>query len=521
MTNDLRSRRTARISIAIVVAASVAAPASAFAWNFEEHKELGTSGYQSACDQLAHDLKLDLQPKAVGADAPKSDSDACVTASDPRTVRWCIACRTFSAQRYGDAVAIAGDHVGSPEELMSPAGQTVAASVVDYTFLALVNWQHFHPAAPQNWRRYHGEAVEKAVRLANEQGPDGRTVRDFEQVFYTSAFADHFLQDSFSAGHSGFNRPSTGAVAAKAFHDIWNRSGRLVKSPTGDCWLQFGDGKLKPPTDEGGRPDVGRRQIDTAEIASVRDVLETFVTGARDPAREVRPVYYMPSEITPNPLPKHVWGTRGTESPTRAPPAVLDDLSRQQMAGLVAVPHAGKHHQLVCRPNLETVPIDGTSNPALINGGIDFYAVAAGLGGVTYGSIDVLYNHRLWSFMSLPFSWEGGLGMGYLRRDARNSWAPSATFGMLAPPLYLVHGLWRNELGGQVKGYVVTNGPDQADGYASPFIRTSLEVATVIVRLQAGPTWDFRTGRAGFVGGLGLEFAGLRWITGGGSLTDF
>ena len=145
---------------------------------------------------------------------------------------------------------------------------------------------------------------------AGDEGLSGGPIaRDFAQVFYTSAFADHFLQDAFSAGHAGFNRPSTGAVASKAFHDIWNRSGRLVKSPTGSCWVQYGDGKLAFAS------DTARFQIDAAEKASVYDVLAAFITGKRDPGRETRPVLYMPAEITPNPLPGPVWGPRGEEPP--------------------------------------------------------------------------------------------------------------------------------------------------------------------------------------------------------------
>jgi len=170
----------------------------------------------------------------------------------------------------------------------------------------------------------------------------------------------------------------------------------------------------------------------------------------------------------------------------------------------------------------EMVPIDGISNPDMINGGVDFWAIGTGDGETTYGSLDVLYNHRLFSLMSLPVSWEGGLGIGYLRREGRDGWAPSAILGILTPPLYLIHGLWRNEIGAQAKGYVlVASGPDQANGYGSAFLRSSLEVATWILRLQAGPTVDFRTGRLGIVGGLGLEFPGTRWIAGGGSLKDF
>ena len=119
--------------------------------------------------------------------------------------------------------------------------------------------------------------------MATQNYPNGPIARDFAQVFFMSAFADHFLQDAFSAGHAGFNRPASGAVASKAFHDIWNESGRLVRSPTGRCWLQYGDNKLKYAS------DTSRGQIDAAEKAAVFDVLSAFVTHTRDAGREVAP----------------------------------------------------------------------------------------------------------------------------------------------------------------------------------------------------------------------------------------
>ena len=517
-----------RLVAAAVVATSLLASPSAFGWGFGEHTELGSKGYQAACDQLAHDLNLDVQPRPPQPGAPTGSSDPCLAPKNDATARWCLACRTFPPALYGQSIAIAGDHVGKPEDLISPQGQVIAASVVNYASLALENVQHFHPAAPRNWRTFH----DKALELATKDYPGGPIARDFAEVFHTSAFADHFLQDAFSAGHAGFNRPATGAVASKAFHDIWNRAGRLVKSPTGSCWVQYGDGKLASAS------DTARFQIDAAQKASVYDVLAAFITGKRDAGRETRPVLYMPSEITPNPLPGPVWGTRGDAPPPKdeetrdrvvgvaqkalpptkgakqedSPrnPAVIDDIYWQQK------------HSLQAGCVGEMVPIDGISNPALINGGVDFWLSGAGDSEMKSGGLDIIYNHRLFSLMSLPVSWEGGLGFGYMRREGRDGTAPGATLGMLAPPLYLVHGLWRNEIGVQAKGtYFITSGPNQFDGYLSAILRSSIEAATVIVRLQAGPTIDFRTGRLGVAAALGFQFSGTRWITGGGSMTSF
>ena len=527
-----RWRRFRKLAAAAVTVGALLAGPRAFAWNFDEHTELGRKGYQAACDQIAADVLP--KPAASGAGNSAAPADPCLDPKDDKTVRWCLACRTFSPALYGQSVAIAGDHVASPEQLMSPAGQVVAASVVDYTMLALVNVQHFHPAAPRNWRAFH----DKALELATQNYPNGPIARDFAQVFFTSAFADHFLQDAFSAGHAGFNRPASGAVASKAFHDFWNESGRLVRSPTGRCWLQYGDNKLKYAS------EISRGQIDAAEKASVFDVLQAFIiTHTRDAGREMAPVYYLPFETTPNPLPGPVWGvhadivtekkdkqvvggreeimkvttnraaqTQQQAKPEVLNPQVIENSYRQQTTSL-----ADGH----C-PAVEMVPIDGISNPALVNGSIDLWGSGIGDSQLKYLSLDLRYNHRLGSFMSLPFFWEAGLGFGRLWPEGQDrSWAPSAIVGAVAPPLYLVHGLLRNDIGADVRGYLASNSSKEANAYGSVFLRSSIEAATNIIRLQVGPTYDFRTHRFGVIAALGFEIAGSRWITGGGALTDF
>ena len=115
-------------------------PMPASAWNFREHTEMGEESYAAACAQVAAEQKFD------GA------KEVCEAATDPVRVRWCLACRVYTPALYGQSVAIAGDKVGTPEALMSIAGQRSATSLADYAFLALVNIAHYHPNAPRNWR---------------------------------------------------------------------------------------------------------------------------------------------------------------------------------------------------------------------------------------------------------------------------------------------------------------------------------------------------------------------------------
>jgi hypothetical protein len=235
-------------------------------------------------------------------------------------------------------------------------------------------------------------------------------------------------------------------------------------------------------------------------------------------------VYFMPAEINPAPVKGTVWAARGTvwaakdqeremEPPTqhKDPDATVNQDHAAQVKGL------DDSHQACVEA---TVPIDGMSNPAVLNGGIDFWGSVIGDGDLRYGSIDAVYNHHLFDLMSFPFSWEAGAGVGVLEREDHRASVPSGLVGLGLPPLYLAHGLLRNEIVLQARGYLVSWDLDQRNAYGTALLRTSIEADTWIVRLQVGPTVDLRSERVGLVAGVGIELARLRWFGGGGSLRD-
>ena len=111
-------------------------------------------------------------------------------------------------------------------------------------------------------------------------------------AIFESAFADHYLQDSFAAGHMGFNRAASSAAAAKSFHDAWNARGRVATDRAGHRWVTFGDGRLDDPANE-----EGRRHLIEAATLSVRGVLTAFVLGARVPADEIAVWQILPFTI--------------------------------------------------------------------------------------------------------------------------------------------------------------------------------------------------------------------------------
>jgi hypothetical protein len=271
----MRAMRSVRILVpvlAVLVELPFAPPVAA--WLTPEHQEVGRIAYTRAC--------ADLQA-AARARAP----DLRVAA---RLERACGANLSVLARLYGDATAIAGDFLGHPSEFLSQAGAWRFSSRKYYYLLALENSDHFNPNATRAWAEYHQEAVGYALAASVAEGV--AFVEPLQQAVFENAFADHYLQDSFAAGHMGFNRAASSAAAAKSFHDGWNARGRVATDRAGQRWTTYGDGRL----DEAANAE-GRRHVLEAATLSVRSLLAAFVLGARAPDDELRVWQILPFTI--------------------------------------------------------------------------------------------------------------------------------------------------------------------------------------------------------------------------------
>lgn len=209
---------------------------TSWAWNFPEHEELGREAYLEACG-LLKGLPADQDQArrlALACPAELSSGPPKPKGSGERS-------GALRAQLYGQACAISGDLVAKPEDLTSSLGGAQATDDIHYYSLALINSDHFQPQSVQVWRHWHTIAVEAAMTNSSSPVQEAET---FDQMFYRSAFADHFLQDSFAAGHMGFNRAASSAGSSKSFHDYWNNVGRWVRSGDGATWMTWGDGHL-------------------------------------------------------------------------------------------------------------------------------------------------------------------------------------------------------------------------------------------------------------------------------------
>jgi hypothetical protein len=254
-----------RMGPLLVAAGLLLVPATATGWATSEHQQLGRTAYAQACREITAEVTARASP----APSVRTRAEmACGRNADAL------------ADIYGDATALAGDFLGEPSEFLSQAGAWRFKSKKSYYLLALENSAHFNPMSTQSWADFHGKAVDEALAGARAEGLE--TVRRFQLAVQESAFADHFLHDSFAAGHMGFNRTASSAAAAKSFHDTWNARGRVVSDRNGDRWITFGDGLLDRPGSED-----ARRHVQTAATLSVRHVLRAFVFGERAPDQEL------------------------------------------------------------------------------------------------------------------------------------------------------------------------------------------------------------------------------------------
>lgn len=110
-------------------------------------------------------------------------------------------------------------------------------NIPDYVRLARINWDHFGHDARTAYNAGHLEALKVAI--------DG----DLSHAYTLNAFADHFLEDSFSAGHLRTPRrrlhkdddPGFADLCAKYMHDEDNAIGLSVTNSRGDKWTCYGD----------------------------------------------------------------------------------------------------------------------------------------------------------------------------------------------------------------------------------------------------------------------------------------
>ena len=295
---DVRGRSRVRIRLCVALVfwrGCSAEPSNAYAWEFLEHQKIGVHAFNLACQRFASALLAGdsrLQPKGQKI---KRDKRNCSQPEEGRMKKLCDLIEQknidplqlaygaafcgqspsdfLSSQKgvpsyrvhqslslealralpqrprallFGQTCAVAGDHLGRPEEFLDSKRPARAVNIYTYLALALRNHSHFHPAAIREWRKFAREAMNCARGMGVCARGQGYSVEHtIERVTVFAGFGSHFLQDAFAAGHMGFNRPASSATAAKGLHDRRNRSGVCVANLSQKRWRTWGDGHLK------------------------------------------------------------------------------------------------------------------------------------------------------------------------------------------------------------------------------------------------------------------------------------
>lgn len=441
-----------RVIAAVLLVVLLAVPRSAAAWTFREHEEIGSLAYADACKTLAAEL----------------------AASDDERVRerLAIACENVevNALLYGKANGTAGDRIADPEEFLSSIGAFRATSRVNYLRLKMVNSGHFHPKTTRQWQSFHRAALERAIEAASLEGIE--RLAAFELAVYENAFADHFLQDAFCAGHMGFNRTASSAAASLVFHDTWNEKGRMVRNRRGESWRTYGDGRLKRPENH-----EGRRRVIEVTAQSVRGVLRAFATGQRFPEHELAIWRALPFSI---------------EAPEMRSPA------ERLLAELVDWPSETGFE-----------PLAAINQPARKGLSLEAWGFARGFSRDATPMVGLLAGAATPVPFLAPTIYAGG-GVAVAPSGRVR---PAVELGVVRPIGLTFDGVMSHDV---TAGFNWLPGLERLRGAAHAGYRLSFELGQTLLRLQAGPTYMVDTRRFGAVVTLGA--AHVVTARGGGSL---
>jgi len=237
-------------------------PTLAQGWVTAEHIRIGEASYHQACEYFRR-------------------SDVVRTAEQQlRAARFCFQDDTW-ARHYGEITAYSGDYAAKPEDIPTDFAQMSArledlsdwskvGNLLHRALLALKDGTHFQPHAQAQWSQYHRRALERAEQARRDQNDD----HGFRSALIINGFADHFLQDAFSAGHNGTDRKNTIPSLQKVYHDAFCCWGRFLGDGLGNTWFTLGDGGLDKPCNR-----EGKERMIAAAAESVRSILWVFIIG--------------------------------------------------------------------------------------------------------------------------------------------------------------------------------------------------------------------------------------------------
>lgn len=155
-----------------------------------------------------------------------------------------------------------------------------------YLKLAKVNYDHFAPDSVTAYTVGHQFALATALHAyeQKQQGEFDDANKLLELAYAQNAFANHYLTDSFSAGHMRVPRRAIAhdillpkilnLLIANLMHDEDNEHGLNVVNAEGTSWIAYGDNYLYKPEAEQQRAimlDAMQRSADSIYV--------TYTTG--------------------------------------------------------------------------------------------------------------------------------------------------------------------------------------------------------------------------------------------------
>ncbi|KAK0184055.1 fungal fucose-specific lectin-domain-containing protein [Armillaria mellea] len=149
------------------------------------------------------------------------------------------------------------------------------SGIPGYLGLAKIDWDHFGADARTAYNAGHATAIQKAIS------------GDLDGAYAMNAFADHFLEDSFSADHLRTPRrllrkgtDITADACAKYMHDEDNAIGIGAKNPAGQSWTLYGDKRALDSVNE----DNKKHCVDSVQ-ASADEIYRAYqIKQAPSPA---------------------------------------------------------------------------------------------------------------------------------------------------------------------------------------------------------------------------------------------
>lgn len=170
-----------------------------------------------------------------------------------------------------------------------------------YIKLAEVNYDHFVPDSLIAYKTGHQYALETAQKAftRNQAGQTDEAKKLLELAYAQNAYANHYLSDSFSAGHMRVPRraftkniiflpTALKLLLANLMHNEDNRHGLNVVNAEGTSWIAYGDGYLLKPEAE-----TQRVVMLDAMQRSADGIYHTYKTG-------IIPEAYSEIDLLPN-----------------------------------------------------------------------------------------------------------------------------------------------------------------------------------------------------------------------------